>query len=274
MKSLFLVLSLCYSINVFAQDFELNTMLMNCTFKIEGDGQLGTVFILGKPMKKNPKIAYYVLITANHVLDTIKSDTATLNLRCKMGNNYLRLPFTIQIRENGQKLWMKHPEVDVAAMYVPIPREARFELLPSDFLATDTILQQFEIHPGDELTTLGFPYGAESNDVGFPILRSGKIASYPLVPTSRIKKFYLDFDIFSGNSGGPAYFVESNRIYAGETHIGKVQFIAGIVIEQQFAKEKISSINETREVKHPLGLAIIVHARFIKELIDMLPISE
>ncbi|RJQ62264.1 MAG: serine protease [Stygiobacter sp.] len=274
MKKCFLIFIVFCSITSLAQDLELNTSLMNCTFKIEGDKRLGTVFILGKPMRKDPKRAYYVLITAAHVLDTIKSDVATLNLRKKIGDSYTKKSIPISIRKNGHPLWTKHPEVDVAAMYVGIPDDIVFDLLPTNFLATDTILQEFQIHPGDELFCLGFPHGAEANDVGFPILRSGKIASYPLKPIKKIKKFLFDFDVFGGNSGGPVYFVESNRNYAGGTHVGKIQFIAGIVIEQKYVKEKIVSLNETRETNYQLGLAIVVHAQFIKETIDMLPLLD
>jgi hypothetical protein len=271
MKKHIFIFILFYSVISYAQDFELNTLLMNCTFKIEGDGRLGTVFILGKPMKKDPKQAYYVLITAAHVLDTIKSDIATLNLRKKSGDTYSKKTIQIPIRKKGHPLWTKHPDVDVAAMYVQLPDEIKFDLLPANLLATDTVLQEFQIHPGDELFCLGFPYGAEANDIGFPILRSGKIASFPLMPVKKIKKFLFDFDVFGGNSGGPVYFVESNRNYAGGTQIGKIQFIAGLVSEQKYVKEKITSLNETRETKYQLGLAIVIHAQFIKETIEMLP---
>ena len=44
-----------------AQDsFELNTILMRATFKLKGNGSVGTAFILGKPMQKDPYLAYYV----------------------------------------------------------------------------------------------------------------------------------------------------------------------------------------------------------------------
>lgn len=274
MKKCFIIFVFLISCISYAQDFELNTLLMNCTFKIEGDGRLGTVFILGKPMNKNPNRAYYVLITAAHVLDTIKSDIATLNMRNKSGDTYKRIPIPIPIRTKGKPLWTKHPDVDVAAMYIQLPDDILFDLLPTNLIATDTVLQEFQIHPGDELFCLGFPYGAEANDVGFPILRSGKIASFPLLPIKKVKKFLFDFDVFGGNSGGPVYFVESNRNYAGGTQIGKIQFIAGIVSEQKFVKEKIISLNETKETKYQLGLAIVIHAQFIKETIDMLPLRD
>jgi S1-C subfamily serine protease len=81
-------------------------------------------------------------------------------------------------------------------------------------LIDDQKLSEFEIHPGDELNVLGYPLGF-GNVGDFPVLRSGKIASYPLVPTSENPFFLPDFRVFQGNSGGPVYFVQSNRVYGG-----------------------------------------------------------
>jgi len=141
-------------------------------------------------------------------------------------------------------------------------------------LATDDILNEFEIHPGDTLSCLGYPYGAEANEAGFPILRSGQIASYPLTPTEQIKTFLFDFRIFSGNSGGPVYFVESNRTYGGGTKLGQIiQFFAGIVSQEKILEEEIRSLTETRYTKHRLSIAEVVHATLIQETIDILPDS-
>lgn len=42
---------------------ELNSVMMKNTYKIEGDGSVGTCFLIGKPFKSDPKQAYYVLVT-------------------------------------------------------------------------------------------------------------------------------------------------------------------------------------------------------------------
>jgi S1-C subfamily serine protease len=255
-----------------AQDkIELNTILMNATYKIEGSGKIGTSFILGKPMKKDSTKAYYVLVTANHVLKDIKSDTATLFLRKEKNKRFLKYPISLKIRENGKPLWFKHPDVDVAVMYVRLPKDLSISLLPTFFLANDSIISEYEIHPGDELLCLGFPYGAESNDAGFPILRSGKISSYPILPSKEIKSFLYDFRIFGGNSGGPVYFIGSNRLIKGIVRIGEVRFLMGLVSEQLLLNEQIKSLTETTTKEHQLGLAKIIPAVYIKETIEMLP---
>ncbi len=251
---------------------DLHTLLMNATFKLSGEGSTGTGFVLGRPMPDNPSRTYYVLITANHVLAQMKGEFAVIFLRQQLSaGRFSKLPLRLRIRDNGNDLWTRHPVADVAAMYLPVPEQARLDLLPTSMLATDAILAQFEVHPGDTLSCLGYPYGFEANDAGFPVLRTGHIASYPITPTDVFKTLLFDFNVFEGNSGGPVYLVESNRIYAGGTHIGRVQFLVGLVSEQAFLEEEVRSLSETRKTRHALGLGVVVPATFILETLEKLP---
>jgi len=252
-------------------NFELNTILMRSTFKIQGINSTGTAFILGKPLKKEPKRAYYVLITATHVLENMKGEKATLFLRKKTKKSFKKISWSIPIRKQNKDIWVKHPEVDVSAMYVVLPENIDLALLPINILGDDDIFDKFEIHPGDELFCLGFPFSAEANPAGFPILRSGKIASFPIIPAKETKYFLFDFEVFPGNSGGPVYFVQSGRTYRGGMHTGTIQFIAGLVSQEHIITEKIKSIYEEQVKKHPLALARVIHASFIKEVIELLP---
>ena len=112
----------------------------------------------------------------------------------------------------------------------------------------------------------------EANDSGFPVLRTGYIASYPIAPTKKTKVLLFDFNIAEGNSGGPVYFVESNRPFGGSANLGRtVQFIVGLVSQQSFFQEEQKSIRETRTVRYPLGIGIVVHASLVREAIDLLP---
>jgi len=250
-------------------------MMMN-TFKIEGKDSIGSCFLIGKPIKKDPKKARYVLVTAAHLLEQMKGEEATIYLRKKLeDDSFIKIPWKIKIRNRDKPLWVKNKSgIDVAAIYISVPIDTELKLLPTASFADDEVLLRFEIHPGDEMHCLGFPLGFEANEAGFPILRSGKIASFPLVPTGKNSTFLLDFKVFKGNSGGPVYFVESNRFFAGGTHIGKIQFIAGIVSQEFFATEKIKSLYETKEQTYPLALAVVIHASHIINTINQLPEEE
>lgn len=252
---------------------ELNTVMMRDTYKLEGNSSVGSCFVVGLPYKTNPAQARYVLVTAAHVFEEMKGNEAIIYLRKKKDDgSFAKIPWKIQIRQDWKDLWTKNKSgIDVAVMYIGLPRDIDIQLLPVAIFADDKVLTDFEIHPGDELYCLGFPFGAEGNDAGFPILRSGTIASFPLVPTISNNSFLLYFEVFKGNSGGPVYFVESNRIYAGGTHIGKIQFLAGLVSKESNVTETIKSLYETKQKVYPLKLAIIIHASHILETIKQLP---
>ncbi|MBI3491778.1 MAG: trypsin-like peptidase domain-containing protein [Acidobacteria bacterium] len=225
-------------------------------------------------MPDDPKRAFYVLITAAHVLEAITEPSATLVARMKDESGiWRRAEIQLPLSKDGRRLWVKHPDVDVAAIYVNLPTGSVPNLLPDSFLATDEMLEQLEIAPGDELLCLGFPFGAEGNDAGFPVLRSGKIASYPITPAKSVKTFLFDFNVFPGNSGGPVYFVAHNRMYGGTTHLGETtQILLGIVVEQKLYRQRAQELYKIDQVV-PLALGQVVHASLIRSTIALLPPS-
>jgi hypothetical protein len=249
----------------------MSTILMQTTFRIDGPARetpgrasLGTIFIVGRPLKDNPQVQAYVLVTAAHVLNDINGPVASLLVRRKNEDGSYdpyKWPITIRDR-SGTPLFVQHKDADVAAMYVSLPTGLIEGFISTKDFADDKVIEEYEIHPGDELLCVGFPYGLAVNNWGFPILRTGVISSYPLVPARAIKYIGFDFRVFGGNSGGPVYFRFSNRYYSGNTHLGGIiQSIIGLVTEQVSDPATGTSIS----------LARIVPAQFIVETVNMLP---
>jgi len=197
---------------------------------------------------------------------------------------YVKFPFEITIRHNGNPLWVEHPDADVAVMYVPLPSSSQemveklgtdpmeeFRPVSTNFLASDEKLARIYLHPGDEVMCLGFPLGLEVDAQAFPVLRSGKIASYPLLPTKKTKTFLYDAEVFQGNSGGPVYYVFVNRFYEGAIHMGWSMGIVGLISKEYLQAVKIDLDYEKSLKLNRYALAEVVHASFIKEAIEMLP---
>ena len=255
-------------LEVHSQD--LNTVLMNGTYEIYGPSAsvlgsttFGTVFFMGKPQKADPEKGYFVLITAAHVLNEISGDTATLVLRKKDADGiFNKSPIPISIRSKGSNLYKTNPDPDVAVMYLSIPIGMEPMLLPIGFLADDARLEQLEVHPGDELLCLGFPLAIDIN--GFPVVRSGLLASYPITPSRTVKRFYYNFHIFPGNSGGPVYFSFSGRTYGNAMRVGQEQGVIGLVSQQV-----TSNLPEFKDA--PLDVSIVVPSLYITDTIASLP---
>ncbi len=273
-------------------DVEINTTLMHYTYRIEGptgkpnEVRYGTCFIMGIPDPNKPSRGQAVLVTAAHVLEKISGEKVNIHVRQKLAKGrFKKVPLELQIRKGDKPLWTRHPAADIAVMKVALPRfflkqAEEIPMLSIDLLADDETIEKYEIHPGDQLCCLGYPLGAEANQSGFSILRSGRIASYPLTPAKDTKSFLFDFEIFEGNSGGPVYFVDRGRTYGGTTHIGEtIQFVAGIVTQEKYQVQRSIKILEDRrerfryeidEKRERLRLAVVVPAHFIKETLSLL----
>ena len=255
----------------------ISPLLMESTFKIEGAASnggemLGTCFILSKPGGTN--WGWNILVTANHVLAGIATDEATLNLRqTNEVGVFTNFSLSIQIRNKGKPLWICHPDADVAAMVLPLPDtfRASHRWIRSEWLAADEMFKNEDIRPGDEMMCLGYPLGLESGSGGFPVLRSGRIASYPIWPSSKAKTFLLDMTTYGGNSGGPVFFDFRKRQIPGlppSEWIDAVG-IAGLVSEDIRRSEHTEGYFGSSTLNMPLGIAVVVPAEFIRQTLDM-----
>jgi V8-like Glu-specific endopeptidase len=242
---------------------DLNTELMRATVKISHDKSTATGFVLSNGKDKN-----LILVTAAHVFENTPGAETTVVFRSKQADGeYKKEPTKLVIRQDGKPLWTRHPTEDVAVIWVVPPKNADLALISTDLLATDEQLRKYKIHPGDTLAYLGFPHREEGNKAGFPLLRAGPIASFPLVPTMKTKTFFLSANTFEGDSGAPVYMSRPSRT---DPDREEVRLIVGLVAAQRFLEEEMKMIYGTTKVRHRLGLAIVIHASFISEAIQKL----
>lgn len=230
---------------------DLSVDMIKATVQLEqglGDGQrtVGTGFLIDAPTPDGrPRT---ILVTADHVLEKMPTAQASIGYRFETQTGWRFDPQPLSIRlPAGRQKWTRHPSQDVAVMEIKAPREFARAAIPLSWLASEETFTQAKLGPGDEMLALGFPLGLSANQAGFPILRAGRVASYPLAPSAEFPTFLLDFSVFPGNSGGPIYV---NR---DDTH-----FIAGLLSQQV-------ELSGNR-----LDIGIVIHARYIREAIAML----
>jgi hypothetical protein len=199
-----------------------------------------------------------VLITANHVFEKMKGDKATVGFRVQTADgSWSYAPQKIAIRQGGQELWTHHAVRDVAAIRIVAPPAFAKAAIPLAWLAGDDAMTRYALSPGDEMMTLGFPQGLSANTAGFPILRAGKVASYPLGPSTAFPTFLLDFHVFPGNSGGPV-FLEPHMTTQPGAEKPPTHLIAGLLTQEV----EVGAEN--------LGIGIVTQARFVRETLAML----
>jgi S1-C subfamily serine protease len=242
---------------------DLAVELMHATVQLEqplGDGQrtVGTGFLISDPTPDGrPRT---VLITANHVLAGMPGQVASIGFRiANPDGSWSYSPQPVRIRDAaGHELWTHHPSRDVAAISITAPPEFAKAAIPKDYLASDETFVANKVEAGDEMMALGFPRGLAANQAGFPILRSGRIASYPVAPAKIFPTFLLDFSVFPGNSGGPVFMTDQDRRASADGKAQAPEFIAGLLTQQV-------ELNHER-----LEIGIVTHAKFIRETLARL----
>jgi V8-like Glu-specific endopeptidase len=240
---------------------DLSIDLIQATVQVEqplGDGTrtVGTGFLISDPTPDGrPRT---ILVTANHVFRKMPGPIATIGFRVENADGSWRYdPAPLKIRDGDKELWTHHPGRDVAAIAIDAPPEFTKAAIPETWLATDDTFTKYSLGPGDEMLALGFPEGLSANPAGFPILRSGRVASFPLGPSTAFPTFLLDFAVFPGNSGGPVYV----RDTAHRTPVASgmpAGFIAGMLTQQV----ELNSQN--------LSIGIVTDARFVRETLALL----
>ena len=219
--------------------------------------RVGTGFLVDAPRPDGQPRT--VLVTAHHVLNGMADPDARIGWRVEMpGGGWRFTPEPLRIRrENGDPAWVRHPVRDIAVMEVSAPPAFARAAIPLGWLADADALDARQVGPGDELLTLGYPHGYSSNKAGFPILRVGRVSSWPVTPIEAFPVFLLDFPVFPGNSGGPVFWTPAARKLPGSVQPDH-PFIAGVVV------------SEVRPGDDPLGIAVVAHAVYVREAIALL----
>ncbi len=242
---------------------DLAVELINATVQLEqplGDGTrtVGTGFLVNAPTPDGKPRT--VLVTSAHVFERMPQIEARIGWRVTSeAADWRYAPAPVTIRAStlgtaaGKPLWTKHPTMDIAAMTITAPPEFTRAAIPLAWLAEEGTFEKHGVRPGDEMMALGFPKGLSSNRAGFPILRWGRVASYPLEPVSRFPNFLLDFRVFDGNSGGPVFLTRKAADGTPAAH-----FVAGMLTKQVESKGD------------RLEIGVVTHAKHIRETIALL----
>lgn len=228
---------------------------VNATYKITNASSTATAFVISRQTEGEEEV---ILVTAAHVLEKMKGEELRFVYRRRTDDGgYARREFPIKVRDKAKVLWRRHDKADVAAMRIDLPADHSVTPLPLSYiLAADE-----QLHLGEDVWVLGYPAKLESSRGGFPVLRHGTVASFPLIPSAKTRTFMVDYTTFGGDSGGP--------VFRRETKKDSPPTIVGLIHGQHRETTKATTHIEERTVHRQMGLAIVVHGKFIRETIDL-----
>jgi len=240
--------------------WDLPQNMIQATVEVEAplpDGRhtIGTGFLINDPTPDGrPRT---VLVTANHVFERMPGAEAHIGYRVQAKDGGWRYdPQPITIRDGKGELWRHNAAHDVAVIEVKAPAAFAKAAIPLSWLASGDTFAKSEIGPGDEMMVLGYPWGLSANTAGFPILRSGRVAS-PIEAASANPTFLLDFHVFPGNSGGPVFVADAQRLQPDGAP-RNAQVVAGMLTQQV-------ELNNER-----LEIGIVTDAQFVRDAIALL----
>ena len=234
-------------------DADLTVTLIKATVQIDqpisdAKRMVGTGFLVSVPTPGGaPQV---VLVTAAHVFEKMPAPDVRIGWRVPGAKgNWAYMPSNITIRSKEGAVYTQHPTQDIAVIPVKVPESIKDQVIPESMLADDTTFDVQHVSAGDEMMTLGYPHGLSANIAGFPILRAGRLASYPVSPSTGYPTFLIDLTAVPGNSGGPV-FIKTNSKSGG--------FVAGVLIKQ------------VEDENQRLELGVVTDAVFVRQTIDMM----
>lgn len=233
--------------------------LLAATFRITDGHHSGTGFLVAYrvPGDTSEKEQIF-LVTAKHNFEDIPGTKCDLMLRCRTGEDeFSRLVTSINIREGTDRLWLQHPDVDVATLKIDLPSDAYAKPIVIDQIANDEMLKNRTVRVGQEAWVACYPAMLEANDAGWPVLRKGAIASFPLAPAKSTKTMLVDYSVFGGDSGAPVAAVVNNKL-----------LLIGVACSMHRQTDRSNLPYEERVVHFPIGMSIVVHAEFLREVLD------
>jgi S1-C subfamily serine protease len=243
--------------------FDFTTAMIQATSPVAsapgGPALTGTGVLVSDPAPDGaPRV---VLVTARHVLQNMPDGQVYLGLHLRNPDGSWRLEWRAEpSADQGRPLWTQHPAYDVAVLPVTVPPEAAEAAIPVSWFADADTFTREDVEAGDAVEVLGYPAGYAADGRGFPVLRLGHMASYPLTPRSE-GTFLVDFPVVSGNSGGPVF--TSRRVGKRPALVGAEgpqpdEFVAGIIAQQ------------ITPGGQPIALGLAVHALYVRQTLQLL----
>jgi hypothetical protein len=199
-----------------------------------------------------------VLVTAAHAFEGKEAPACTVTFRAPGGPaGYERRDLRLPLRDGERRLWVRHAAADVAVIGIVPPADAEVQPFARGDLADAARIEAGVVRAGRSVWVACYPAQLETHASGWPVLRHGTIASYPLLPVAAAATFLVDYSHFGGDSGSAVIIDADGR-----------PVVAGVVVGMKRQTDRTRSPFEERTMHTPLDLAVAVHPLLVGETID------
>jgi hypothetical protein len=231
--------------------------MMWSTYPLITQKGAATGFVINHRDKNAPGGVVPVVFTSVHVLDTVGKGPLIIGFRMPDATDEAQvalLAFKPPMMSGKERFYVRHPQHDIAAFALHLPAELSGRADMRSFLNHRTLARDGRyLRSGVEVTFLGYPEVLPGTEGAFPVLRSGRVASYPVGTPQAHGRFLINSDVYPGDSGAPVF------ITGGDNHPRLVGMIS----------QRIGL--EARNFSH---LAVAVDADVIRETLALVTASE
>lgn len=230
--------------------------MMWSTYPLATQKGEATGFIINRRREKSTKHRKAVMFTSSHVLDTLGKGPLLVVLRSGESNAMAEPLYLVLTPPKGmaRRFYVTHPHHDIAAFSIRLPDEMAEIVQARSFLEEGMLEQDgSSLRSGEEVAFLGYPDVLPGTEGAFPVLRSGRVASYPVRQGRAGGRFLINSDVYPGDSGAPV-------ILAGRSDR---PHLVGMVIQ------RVSP--EADRFSH---LAVAIDAEVIRETLKLLTQTE
>jgi len=247
-----------------AQRKQAMDSLLQATMKIQQGNTVATCFLVDDGKPQTP-----VLVTAAHVVESMQGPEAQLMVRRMVSpGNYEKQWMPIVVGTNESKRWRRHPTEDVAALRIELPEGSpQPATIDRDALVSQEDWDESNIVAGVTVHFLGYPHRDEASPSGFPILRHGSIASFPLQPFAAVRQMLVGGEVYEGDSGGPVFLQRPSEV---DVRWGNGPKILGIVSGQRMIDEEVRMLQGVMKLRHRFALANVIMSPAIVATIESL----
>jgi S1-C subfamily serine protease len=246
--------------------FDFTAAMMQATVQVEQTSptapiQTGTGILVSDPLPDGaPRV---VLLTARHVIERIAAPQLQIGIHVRGADGTWRREWRVEpVADGGRPLWVRHPVYDLAALSVSVEPETAALAIPVSWLGDADSFARANLTAGDAVETLGYPQGLAADARGFAILRVGHLSTYDMAPAAD-GAFLIDMSVTSGDSGGPVFTsrkVGRRPELEGAQGPQPDEYVAGLITQQIVPGGQ------------PIGLALAVHALYLRETLRLLDV--
>lgn len=229
-------------------------------------------FLTGSNTEDGKPIYVFCLLTNRHVFADFKKVILRFNLT-EAGSKTYEIDL---IDSQGNLVWVAHPNDNVDIAAIPINRDLlvkdgiRLRFIPEENMAFMDTIKKRGIAQGDGVFVLGFPMGIAGVARNYVLARGGIISRLDDEVINQDYAFYIDANIFPGNSGSPVILRPEIVSIEGTEPVNKAYLIGTVSSYIPYKEEAVSKQDgKTRIVfMENSGIATVVPMDFAKQTVE------